>query len=117
MALSKPRLDSEYTKGRFTGKIAIITGGALGIGRATVHRFVNDGATVAVFDINESAGNQIQSELTVAGYNVKFYRVDVSVKEQCVEAVKKVGEENEGKIHFLVNIAGIGAPCKGEVYP
>ena len=117
MALSKPPLDSEYTKGRFTGKIAIITGGALGIGRATVHRFVNDGATVAVVDINESAGNQIQSELTVAGYNVKFYRVDVSVKEQCVEAVKKVGEEHEGKIHFLVNIAGIGAPCKGEVYP
>jgi len=47
-----------------------------------VHRFVNDGATVAVFDINESAGNQMQSEFTAAGYiNVKFYRVDVSVKE------------------------------------
>ena len=73
MALSKPPLGSEYTKGRFTGNIAIITGGASEIGRAAVHRFVNDGATAAVFDINESAGNQMQSELTAAGYNVKFY--------------------------------------------
>jgi len=62
---------------------------------------VNDGATVAVFDINESAGNQMQSEFTAAGcINVKFYRVDVSVKEQCVEVVKKVGDEHEGKFIF-----------------
>ena len=114
MALSKPSLDSKYTKGRFTGKVVIITGGASGIGRAAVHRFVNDGATVAVFDINESAGNQMQSELTAAGCNIKFYRVDVSVKEQCVEAVKEVGEEHEGKIHFLVNNACTPAPCKGQ---
>ena len=60
MALSNPPLDSQFTKGRFTGKVTIITGGASGIGRATVHRFVNDGAAVAVFDINESAGNQLQ---------------------------------------------------------
>ena len=115
MALSNPPLDSQFTKGRFTGKVTIITGGASGIGRATVHRFVNDGAAVAVFDINESAGNQLQTELTAAGYNVKFYKVDTSVKEQCVEAARKVGEEHEGKIHFLVNNAGIGAPCKGQL--
>ena len=114
MAVSNPPLDSQFTKGRFTGKVSIITGGASGIGRATVHRFVNDGAAVAVFDIDESAGNQLQAELTAAGYNVKFYQVDVSVKEQCVEAVKKVGEEHEGKIHFLVNNAGIALPSKGK---
>ena len=114
MALSSPPLDSQYTKGRFAGKVAIITGGASGIGRATVQRFLNDGAAVAVFDINESAGNQLQTDLTAAGYNIKFYPVDVSVKEQCVKAVKKVGEEHEGKIHFLINNAGIGAPCKGK---
>ena len=80
-----------------------------------MHRFVNDRATVALFDINESAGNQMQFEFTAVGYiNVKFYRVDVSVKEQCVEAVKKVGDEHEGKIHFLVNNAAIAIPHKGE---
>ena len=114
MSLSYPPLDSEYTKGRFTDKVSIITGGASGIGRATVYRFVNDGAAAAVFDMNESAGKQLQADLTTAGYNVKFYQVDVSVKEQCVEAVKKVVEEHEGKIDFLVNNAGIAAPCEGE---
>ena len=117
MAVSNPPLDSQFTKGRFTGKVSIITGGASGIGRATVHRFVNDGAAVAVFDINESAGNKLQAELTAAGFNVKFYEVDVSVKEQCEEAARKVGEEHEGMIHFLVNNAGIAAPCKGEFGP
>ena len=114
MALSSPPLDSQYTKDRFAGKVAIITGGASGIGRATLQRFLNDGAAVAVFDINESAGNQLQTDLTAAGYNIKFYSVDVSVKEQCIKAVKKVGEEHEGKINFLINNAGIGAPCKGK---
>ncbi|KAJ7383610.1 hypothetical protein OS493_026795 [Desmophyllum pertusum] len=113
MALSNPPLDSQHTKGRFTNKVSIITGGASGIGRATVLRFVNDGAAVAVFDINEAAGKQLQDELTAAGHNVKFYKVDVAHKEQCVEGVKKVAEEHEGKIHFLVNNAGVGAPCKG----
>lgn len=114
MAQSNPPLVSQHTKGRFANKVCIITGGASGIGRATVHRFVNDGSSVAVFDINEPAGKQLQDELTAAGYNVKFYKVDVADKEQCVEGVRKVAEEHEGKIHFLVNNAGIGAPRKGK---
>ena len=114
MAQSNPRLDSHFTKGRFLNKVTIITGGSSGIGRVTVKRFVNDGAVVAVFDINESAGKQLQDDLTASGYHVKFYKVDVADKEQCVEGVKKVAEEHEGKIHFLVNNAGIGAPCKGK---
>ena len=114
MAQSNAPLDSQYTKGRFANKVSIITGGSSGIGRATVKRFVNDGATVAVFDINEPAGKQLQDELTASGYRVKFYRVDVADKEQCVQGVKKVVEENEGKINFLVNNAGIPAPCKGK---
>ena len=114
MAQSNLPLDSQHTKGRFAGKVCIITGGASGIGRATVNRFVNDGASVAAFDVNEAAGKHLQDELTAAGYNVKFYKVNVADKEQCLEGVKKVAEEHEGKIHFLVNNAGIGAPCKGK---
>ncbi|KAL9985003.1 hypothetical protein ACROYT_G007361 [Oculina patagonica] len=113
MAQSNPPLDSQYTKGRFANKVSIITGGSSGIGRATVKRFVNDGAAVAVFDINEPDGKQLQDELTACGYHGKFYKVDVADKEQCVQGVKKVAEDHEGKIHFLVNNAAIGAPCKG----
>ena len=114
MAQTKHPLDSHFTKGRFANKVAIITGGALGTGRTTVKRFVSDGATVAFFDINEPAGKQLQNELKASGYNVKFYKVDVADKEQCVEGVKKVAADLQGKIHFLVNNAGIGAPCKGK---
>ena len=109
-------LDSQHTKGRFVGKVCIITGGASGIGRATVNRFVNDGASVAAFDINEAAGKNLQDELTAAGYDVKFYKVNVADKEQCVEGVKKVAEEHEGKIHFLVNNAGV-APTRSGKFP
>ena len=77
-----------------------------------MNRFANDGASVAAFDVNEPAGKHLQDELTAAGYDAKFYKVDVADKEQCVEGVKKVAEE--GKIHFLVNNAGIGAPRKGK---
>ena len=114
MAQSNPPLDSQHTKGRFANKVCIITGGASGIGRATVNRFVNDGASVAAFDINEPAGEHLQVELTAAGYDVKFYKVDVADKEQCVEVVKKVAEEHEGKIHFLVNNAGVAPTRSGK---
>ena len=109
-------LDSQHTKGRFVGKVCIITGGASGIGRATVNRFVNDGASVAAFDINEAAGKHLQDELKAAGYDAKFYKVNVADKEQCVEGVKKVAEEHEGKIHFLVNNAGV-APTRSGKFP
>ena len=97
--------DAAHTRGRFRGKVAIVTGGASGIGRAIVERFVNDGAAVTVFDINESAGKEVETRLKEAGHDVTFQKVDVSDKKQCVETVDKVAEGHEGKIHALVNCA------------
>ena len=110
------RTDAAHTRGRFHGKVAIVTGGASGIGRAIVERFANDGAAVTVFDINESAGKEVETRLKEAGHDVTFQKVDVSDKKQCVEAVDKVAEGHEGKIHALVNCAAyFGA--KGETVP
>ena len=76
-----------------------------GIGKATVERLASEGATVAIFDVNRSAGEQLVSELTSKSQKATFMEVDVSNKEQCVDAVKKVAESNSGQIHSLVNCA------------
>lgn len=89
----------------FRGKSAIITGGASGIGQATVEKLAKEGAAVAIFDINVAAGSGIATELVAKGYNVVFEEVDVSNKDKCVETVKRFAERNNGKVHYLVNCA------------
>ncbi|KAL5479533.1 hypothetical protein EMCRGX_G023061 [Ephydatia muelleri] len=95
------------------GKNAIVTGGASGIGQATVEKLAKEGSTVAIFDINVAAGSCVAKELVAKGYNVVFEEVDVSSKDNCVEAVKRFAERNNGKRKprtgeksFSVNVFG-----------
>ena len=74
-----------------------------GIGKATVERLATEGATVAIFDINKTAGEKVAAELTSQNLQVSFYQVDVSSKQACVEATRKFAAANSGKIHHLVN--------------
>lgn len=76
-----------------------------GIGQATVEKLAKEGSTVAIFDINVAAGSCVAKELVAKGYNVVFEEVDVSSKDNCVEAVKRFAERNNGKVHYLVNCA------------
>ncbi|CAG5103012.1 Oidioi.mRNA.OKI2018_I69.chr1.g573.t1.cds [Oikopleura dioica] len=87
------RLDQNVTRGRFKDEVAIVCGGASGIGRATVKRFLNDGAKVAVFDLN--GDNDFGDE------NVKVYQIDCSKKEDCETSVSSVISDF-GKINHLV---------------
>ncbi len=77
----------------------------LGIGKATAERLLREGATVAVFDINEEAGRIFTEEANEHNFTLTFCKVDVSDKQQCIEAVKNVAEANGGEIHYLVNCA------------
>ncbi|MBK8347838.1 MAG: 3-oxoacyl-[acyl-carrier-protein] reductase [Saprospiraceae bacterium] len=88
------------------GKVAIVTGGSSGIGRATVLKFVQEGAVVAIWDINEIRGKELETELTAKGHKAIFYTVNTSDATQIDEAVKKVVGAY-GKIDILVNNAGI----------
>jgi len=100
----QPQLDQGCTKGRFQGQVAIVTGGAGGIGGMIVQRFLSDGASVAILDMNEERGQQIIVELKTLGLDpkVKFYKVDVSSRAACFAAVTTVVADF-GKVHHLVN--------------
>ena len=85
-------------------KVAVITGGASGLGRATVRRFVANGAKCAIFDMNEEKGNILVEEL---GDSVIFCNVNVT-DEDSVKAGIEATMEAFGAIHICGNFAGIG---------
>ena len=89
---------------RFAEKVAIVTGGASGIGAAVVHEFASEGAAVAIFDINVAGGQAYADELQAAGYRVSFHPVDVSDAQVVAQAVAAVVAQY-GKVNYLVNSA------------
>ncbi len=88
------------------GKIAIVTGGASGIGLAISQRFAREGAAVAVWDINEAGAQRAADELVAVGGKAIGCAVDVSNRAQIEAATNRVRAEF-GPISILVNNAGI----------
>ncbi len=95
-------------QGFLENRTAIITGGNVGIGKAIATRFVEEGANIALFDINEESGGATVAELQAlnAKARIAFFQVDVSSKESVVKGVGDALEAFE-KIDILVNNAGI----------
>ena len=94
--------------GRLDGRIAFVTGGARGIGRAIAEKFVAEGATVTFADIDESVGQQTASELTAAGIPVTFCRTDITVEADVQRAIEGIVARH-GTLDVLVNNAGVNA--------
>lgn len=90
---------------KLAGKIAIITGAAAGIGFATARLFLEEGATVAIFDVNGEKIDAAVSELLPFGL-VKGFIVDVSKKTLCESMVAQVVRDF-GRVDILINNAGI----------
>lgn len=95
---------------RLSGKTAIVTGGAVGIGRACVERMAGEGAQVAVFDLLASEGEALARDLKALGHKVAFWKVDVT-DEAGVKAAIDAAAHHFGGLQILVNNAGIsGSP-------
>jgi len=90
---------------RLKDKIALITGGASGIGLATTERFVKEGAKVILWDLLEK-GNDIAERLKKAGYEVIFKRVSVTDRDEVLQAVAEA-HSHFGRLDILINNAGI----------
>ncbi|MDQ0154781.1 glucose 1-dehydrogenase [Robertmurraya andreesenii] len=88
---------------RLSGKVAIITGGARGMGASHVRMFVKEGAKVVFTDILEQEGQALANEL---GENVKFIKHDVTKSADWQHVVEET-EKTFGPVHILVNNAGI----------
>lgn len=97
--------------GKLQDKVAIVTGGASGIGRAIALRYAVEGASVVVADINEAGGNETAEMIRSTGSDARFIACDVSDPESARTMVEAaVGEA--GRLDVLVNDAGIGGPGK-----
>ncbi len=99
--------------GRLEGKVALVTGGARGIGRATVERFAEEGARVLLTDWSERRGVQAADELTAQGYDVAFQHHDAGDEASWASAIERV-QALFGGLHVLVNNAysGVARPIE-----
>lgn len=97
--------------GRLDGKVAVITGGAVGIGAACARRMVQEGARVAIVDVLDEPGGRLAGELTGPHKAAIYLHADVS-REQEVATAMDTAAANLGRIDVLVNNAGISGPDK-----
>jgi 3-hydroxyacyl-CoA dehydrogenase/3-hydroxy-2-methylbutyryl-CoA dehydrogenase len=93
---------------KIAGTGVVITGGASGIGRAVAQAMTERGGRVAIFDLNEAAGQEVAKDL---GAGARFEKVNVAEESSVAAAVAKIMSAF-GAIHICVNCAGIGSAHK-----
>jgi len=90
------------------GRAVLVTGAASGMGRATAHLFAQEGASVAVTDINEAGVANVVDEIRKAGWKAEGWRLDVFDAAQIDRITKEVAVKF-GRLDILINNAGFGA--------
>ena len=89
------------------GETALITGGASGIGLAITTALAENGARVALLDVNETSGSQIEQDLAAKGFEAKFIKTDVTSWESQLAAFKDVLAWSDNRLDIVVTSAGV----------
>src|SRR5689334_2963999 len=92
--------------GRLENKVALITGAAMGMGRATAELFAVEGAKVAVTDLDEVKGQEVVAGIRAAGGTAEFWSLNVA-RETEAKSVIDAAAQDFGGLDILVNCAGI----------
>ena len=91
---------------RLKDKVAVITGGASGIGGSGTKLFAEEGASVIILDVNEEAGISLEKELNEKGFDVKFIKTDISDPKQVENAMNMI-DSIYGKLDIIYNNASV----------
>ena len=97
------------------GKVAVVTGGASGIGRGIVERFAAEGAAVVIADVRDDLGEALAAELNSAGARTVYRRTDVGDQAQIAELVAEAAT-TLGGLDVMVNNAGISSPLRKSLF-
>lgn len=91
-------------------QVAIVTGGAQGLGLGISRMLAENGAKVVIFDMNSTKGEEVAASIQREGYYASFHKVDISDEASVAAGFESVSKEHGGRLDIAVNCAGIVGP-------